>query len=225
MSARRYESPDQLLGATAFAKHRHLNGSLNLVRLLKGQGWLDRPLADGCKVPHSWGRRRKPGRWELAMVAFTASRQVAIQPWYDETTDALWQECGFPSKPPYERVWQRLRELEDNPEPWIEAIGRLIQRARRHDPRVAAHVHVDSTEDETLRPPAAKPPAGHPPADRPSAHHQPARHPAADRWPAAQSAAPTSPPSAATVQPGRRPPLPPQHGRIATGRPKRFKND
>jgi hypothetical protein len=96
------------------------------------------------------GRKREPGRWELAAVAFVASRHVDLQPWYDESTDELWRECGFTDKPPYSRVWERLRELgEERGDAFLDAAALLIRRCREHDPRVMAHVHVDSTEDET----------------------------------------------------------------------------
>lgn len=83
------------------------------------------------------------------MVAFVVSGQVDIQPWYDNTTDDLWRACGFEGKPPYSRVYRRLRELNQCEDVLLDAIGKLVQKARSHDPRVGAHVHIDGTEDET----------------------------------------------------------------------------
>jgi len=146
----RYQPPERLLGATDYSKHDELRGSLNTVRLAKRQAWASNGLRDACNLEVNHGRRREPGRWDLAMVAFVASRHVDLQPWWDESTDELWRECGFSEKPPYSRVWERLRELgEERDEAFLDATATVIQRCRAHDPRVMAHAHVDSTEDES----------------------------------------------------------------------------
>jgi hypothetical protein len=145
----RYQSPDRLIGATEFSKHDELRGSLNTIRLVKSQSWVWDELREACKLGNGYARKREPGHWELAAVAFVASKQVHIQGWYDETTEELWRECGFAGKPPYMRVWRRLRELETVCENFLAAAGKVIQRCREHDERVMAHVHIDSTEDET----------------------------------------------------------------------------
>jgi hypothetical protein len=145
----RYQPPERLLGATDYSKHDSLRGSLNTVRLVKEQSWASDDLQAACELEVNHGRKREPGQWELAVVAFVASRQVDLQPWHDETTDELWQECGFAAKPPYDRVWERLRELENVSDAFLDAATLVIRRCREHDPRVLAHVHVDFTEDET----------------------------------------------------------------------------
>lgn len=142
----RYQPPDRLPGATEFSKDDALRGSLNTVRLLKSQRWAWDELREACadlEVKHA--RRREPGHWELAAVAFIASKHVDIQPWWDESTDELWRECGFTGKPPYLRVWRRLRELEAVCEAFLDAAGKVIRRCREHDERVMAHVHFDFT--------------------------------------------------------------------------------
>jgi hypothetical protein len=150
MPKTRYQPPERLLGATDYSKRADLRGSLNTVRLVKQQAWASDALRVACNLEVNHGRKREPGRWELAAVAFVASRQVDLQPWWDESTDELWRECGFDAKPPYNRVWERLRELGENcDEAFLDAAALVIQRCRAHDPRVLAHVHVDFTEDET----------------------------------------------------------------------------
>jgi hypothetical protein len=47
------------------------------------------------------------------------------------------------------RVWRRLRELETVCDEFLNAAATVIQRCRKHDERVLAHVHFDFTEDET----------------------------------------------------------------------------
>ena len=145
----RFQSPDRLPGATEFSKDDELRGSMNTVRLLKSQPWVWDALRKACELENGYARKREPGHWELAAVAFVASKHVDIQPWWDETTDELWRECGFTSKPPYMRVWRRLRELETVCENFLNAASVVIQRCRHHDKRVMAHVHFDFTEDET----------------------------------------------------------------------------
>ncbi len=146
----RYQPPERLTGATEYSKRAELRGSLNTVRLVKQQEWATTQLRKDCDLSVNHGRKREPGRWELAAVAFVASRQVDLQPWWDESTDELWRECGFTKKPPYHRVWERMRELgEQREEAFLDAAALVIQRCRAHDPHVFAHAHVDSTEDET----------------------------------------------------------------------------
>ncbi len=150
MPCLRYQPPDRLPGATEFSKEAALRGSLNTVKLLKSQRWVWDELREVCAgLEVKYARRREPGHWELAAVAYIASRQVDIQGFYDESTDELWRECGFESKPPYMRVWRRLRELEKVCDEFLSAAGKVIRRCREHDSRVMAHVHFDFTEDET----------------------------------------------------------------------------
>jgi len=121
-----------------------------LVRLVKSQPWAWDALRDACAgLDVNYARKREPGHWELAAVAFVVSGPVDVRPWYYETSDELWRECGFTRRPPYKRAWERLRELEKVADEFLEAAARVIQRCRMHDERVLAHVHFDSTEEET----------------------------------------------------------------------------
>ena len=152
MPRTRYQPPERILGAADYSKHDELRGSLNTVKLAKEEAaWASDGLRDVCNLEVNHGRKRESGRWELAMVAFVASRHVDLQPWWDESTDELWRKCGFEEgKPPYNRVWERLRELgEECSEAFLDATSLVIQHCIAHDPRIMAHVHVDSTEDET----------------------------------------------------------------------------
>ncbi|MGA2453371.1 MAG: hypothetical protein ABSG93_07600 [Solirubrobacteraceae bacterium] len=150
MPKTRYQPPDRLPGATDFSKRPDLCGSLNVVRLLKSQRWAWDDLREACAALESdYARHREPGHWELAAVAFVVSGQVDVKPWWANTTDELWRECGFPQRPPYKRTWERLRELEDVHDEFLRAASTVIKRCRMHDERVMAHVHVDYTEDET----------------------------------------------------------------------------
>lgn len=145
----RYQDPDRLPGATEYSKTDELRGSLNAVRLVKSQPWVWDGLRNACELEVKYARKREPGHWELAAVAFGSSKQIHIQGWYDETTDELWRECGFKKKPSYPTAHRRLRELENVCDEFLTAAALLIRRCREHDPRVMAHVHFDFSEDET----------------------------------------------------------------------------
>jgi hypothetical protein len=77
---------------------------------------------------------------------------VDIQPWHDESTDDLWEACGFASKPSYRTTWRRLRELQSVADAFLTSAGALVRRARTQDPRVMAHVHFDNTGTKPTRP-------------------------------------------------------------------------
>jgi hypothetical protein len=149
MPPSRYHDPDRLLGAANFSDEDQLRGSLNTVRLVKSQAWVWDSLREACELEVKYARKREPGHWELVAIAFVASRHVDIQPFWDESSEELWAECGFVSKPPYLRVWRRLRELEKVCQAFLDAVAAVIKRCRMHDERVMAHVHFDFTEDET----------------------------------------------------------------------------
>lgn len=149
MGRTRFETPDALPGATNFSRHDAVLGSENVVRLVKSQPRIWNRLRRDCDLSVNWGRGREPGHWELVALAFVSSQHVDIQPWHASSSDSLWRLCGFSQRPPYKRVWRRLRELEAAHEAFQRAAGSLIQLARQHDSRVGAHVHIDSTEDET----------------------------------------------------------------------------
>jgi hypothetical protein len=149
MPRSRYQSPDRLRGAADHSQHPDLRGSLNVVKLVKSQRWVWDGLRRACDLEVKYARKREPGHWELTAVAFVMSGHVDVQPWYAETTDELWRECGFLKKPSRQTVHRRLRELENVCAEFLEAAGVVIRHCRKHDSRVMAHVHVDFTEDET----------------------------------------------------------------------------
>src|ERR1700727_1245488 len=117
----RYQPPDRLLGAANFSDEDQLRGSLNTVKLVKSQPWIWDELREACELEVKYARKREPGHWELVAIAFVASRHVDIQPFWDESSEELWIACGFAGKPPYLRVWRRLRELEKVCEEFLNA--------------------------------------------------------------------------------------------------------
>jgi hypothetical protein len=145
----RYQPPDRLPGATAFSEDPELRGSLSAVQLVKEQTWIWDDLRAACELEVKYARKRLKGHWELAAVAFVTSGHVDIEPWWANTTEEIWQECGFQHKPSFQTTHRRLRELGKVCDEFLKAAALVIQRCREHDARVMAHVHFDWTEDET----------------------------------------------------------------------------
>ena len=145
----RFQPPDRLPGAADFSSVDELRGSLNAVKLVKSQKQVWDELREACDLEVNYARKREPGHWELAAVAYITSGHVDVQPWWDSTTDELWGECGFKARPSYATAWRRLAELEDVGDEFLKAAAKVIQRCREHDPRVMAHTHIDWSEDET----------------------------------------------------------------------------
>jgi len=109
----RFQPPDRLLGAAKFSASDDLRGSLNAVKLVKSQRWVWDELREACDLEVNYARHRDPGHWELACIAYITSGQVDVQPWWDNASDELWDECGFEVRPSYATTWRRLAELED----------------------------------------------------------------------------------------------------------------
>jgi hypothetical protein len=149
MPKKRYQSPDRIVGAADLSDYPELRGSLNMVKLVKKQGKVWDELREACELEVKYARKRIAGHWELVAVAFVTSGYVDVQPWYDNTPDELWRECGFDKRPSRQTADRRLRELEGVYEKFLAAAGAVIRHCRKQDSRVMAHVHFDFTEDET----------------------------------------------------------------------------
>ena len=122
---------------------------MSAVRLVKSEPWVWDNLATACDLEVKYARKRLKGHWALAAVAFVTSGHVDVEPWWVNTTEELWLECGFQHKPSFQTTHRRLRELGKVCDEFLKAAALVIQRCREHDPRVMAHTHFDWTEDET----------------------------------------------------------------------------
>lgn len=144
----RFRDPSYQPGATRFTDERASAGPRRLLDLVMASPiWP--ALEAATTVPHRWGRRREPGHWALMYLTFVISGQVDVEPWWSASDDALWRHAGFTARPGYTTTYERFRELETFAEAFDEAAGALIALARGREPRIGAHVHVDSTESET----------------------------------------------------------------------------
>lgn len=145
----RFSPPLHLPGATEFSAERDVLCPLWFVRTLKQTAWLWRELEKATRLDRNWGRRKQPGHWALAYLAFAVSGHADIEPWWKQTSSELWHECGFEARPSYQTTYERLIELETVSGEFAKTAGKLIQHCRRHEPLIGAHVHVDGTEAET----------------------------------------------------------------------------
>lgn len=145
----RISPPLHLLGATEFSAERDELSPLWFVRMLRQTAWLWKELEQATRLDRNWGRRKEPGHWALAYLAFVVSGHADVEPWWKQTTDDFWRECGFDDRPSYQTTYERLVELEGVSDEFAKIAGKLIQHCRRHEPLIGAHVHVDGTEAET----------------------------------------------------------------------------
>jgi hypothetical protein len=149
MPTTRIRPPAHLPGATEFSADRDLLSPLWFVKTLKQTAWLSRELEETTRLDSGVGRRKDPGSWALAYLAFVVSDSVDIEPWWKQTSTEIWRACGFPKRPPYPTVHERFTALEKASDAFRNIAAKLIQHCRRHDANIGAHVHVDGTEAET----------------------------------------------------------------------------
>jgi Transposase DDE domain len=149
MPATRLRPPAHLPGATEFSAERDVLAPLWFVKTLKQTAWLSRELEETTRLDKGHGRRKEPGFWALAYLAFVVSDSVDLEPWWAKTGQEIWRECGFPARPPYPTVYERFVELEGASEAFTAIAAKLIQHCRKHDANIGAHVHVDGSESET----------------------------------------------------------------------------
>lgn len=150
MPASRIQRPAHLLGATEFSAERETFSAIWLVKTLKQTRWLYDDLERATTLDKNHGRRKEPGSWALAFLAFVASGSTtAVERWWAETSPELWRECGFARRPSYQTTYERFVELETVSDEFARVAAKLIQHCRKHEPLIGAHTHVDSTEAET----------------------------------------------------------------------------
>lgn len=149
MSAK-FSNPLHLPGATEFSADREILSPLWAVRKLKQTPWLFNDLEASTSLDKGWGRRKDPGHWALAYLAFVVSDcKAAVEKWWADSSDELWRECGFKRRPSYQTTYERFVELESVADEFSAVAGKLIRHCRKQEPLIGAHVHVDSTEAET----------------------------------------------------------------------------
>jgi len=93
------------------------------------------------------GRPRIDGAWCLLYLGFMLSKVQDMEPFYNASASSpLWEQAGFARPIPCFRTMRdRFVELEQYADAFVQAANKLIQQARRHEPRIGRHVHFDGT--------------------------------------------------------------------------------
>jgi hypothetical protein len=154
--------PQVLAGATDFGTSKHYMHQPWVIRTLRS---FERDSGDHLLTPlyeavdrlaapagYNLGRRRMPGRFELAYLAFVFSNFADVQPWWQRTQSSVWKLAGFKERPSYPLAQLRFAELEhpDVAAAMEQVAATLIQAAAdATDDQVGRFWHVDSTEAET----------------------------------------------------------------------------
>jgi DDE family transposase len=89
------------------------------------------------------------GCFACAFVAMVESGEADVKPWYSATTPELWRECHFARMPSYKTVQRTFKDLEEIRHVFAEALRRLVQHARKREPRIGHAVAVDATMAES----------------------------------------------------------------------------
>ena len=143
------DMPAVLPGATKFSTDQVLDDPLWIARTLKSLPQFSSDLLADTNLTKNGGRPRQHGSWALAYLVFAGSRHAHLRPWWGQTQDSLWRECGFAARPTFQTVWLRFAELEDHSSRFESGAQKLIRHARRHEPRIGNDLHIDGTEAET----------------------------------------------------------------------------
>ena len=150
MPKERIHFPETLPGAAKFSADVALNDPVELVTAFLRVPSIAEPLiARAAALRSPYGRRGYTGSWVLVAIAYIASRQTDIQPFWTRATLDVWQACGFDQRPCYSTTHARLTELEEIVPEIQAAIGQLVHHYRGIEPRIGRHIHIDGTEAET----------------------------------------------------------------------------
>jgi hypothetical protein len=150
--------PETLPEAGRFSDDPVMGNPTWLVKTLKSLPHVWDDIAEATTVERGQGRPRMDGDWALVYCAYVASKKTAMQSfWKDFGDSSLWQEAGFQAdtsrdpgfeyRPHENSLYWRFTELEE--ERFVAAFDaaadKLIQRARKHDPRIGRDVALDAT--------------------------------------------------------------------------------
>lgn len=143
--------PEELPGATAFARYDDLHGASELVEIVPEFPDLHGPLRAATAYASDSGPGRMAGDWALVLIGWVKSGATDLKPWWQRQRVEFWESCGFASRPSYPTLYRRLTEIAERggAQAFDEATGRLIQNARSQDARVGAWWHLDCTLAET----------------------------------------------------------------------------
>lgn len=146
-----HELPETLPGATEFTDDPNFGDPAWILTELQRHPDILEPLIEATTCGSRFGRRRLPGKWALVQLAFTLSGQVDVEAFCNSyRSSSIWTIAGFPNgMPTPQTVWNRLTELEDCADAFVEAANKLIRRCVAHEPQIADYVWTDGTGFET----------------------------------------------------------------------------
>lgn len=90
----KWDAPVLWPGATNFSEHAAQLNQVAVVRIARQCGLLDDFIDATDDVSPGGGRRRQPGSWALAFLAYAQSGEPNIQPWWRESAAEVWWEAG-----------------------------------------------------------------------------------------------------------------------------------
>lgn len=142
--------PMWLPEATLFSKYETVGGLNADVLLLEAQPDVCAAFVEATTVDHGCGRRRMPGSWGKAMLAFTNSGWIKVSDFWRKTSQENWREWGFQSKPSLSTTYLRLTELEGRLDEMHAFKAKLVQIGVE---KSNGHIGHDLVIDGTLNRP------------------------------------------------------------------------
>lgn len=150
VSKRRTALPERLPKATNFKSDRHFAHPKWFIETLKAQPQFWQPLQEATQLGSRFGRRRLPGEWALAYLAFVVSHEIDVEPWWKTAGHSIWTTAGFRERPSLRVAQRRFAELEEVEDAFLAVAQAMIAHASKASGgRVGHDLHVDSTESET----------------------------------------------------------------------------
>ena len=134
-------------GATEFTDDPTFDDPIWVVHTLKHHPQIVDELIAATTPEHTSGRKRIAGAWCLLYLGFMLTKVQDMEPFYNRwLSSPLWELAGFERPvPSFRTMRDRFVELEQHADAFVQAANKLIQQARRHEPRIGVHVHFDGT--------------------------------------------------------------------------------
>lgn len=152
---RRDKTPELLYlpESTEFSGDPELGDPVKVLRLLKQfPQYLD-PLIEATTPEYPGdGRRRIGGSWAMIYIAFLLWGERHFQRFaFEQASSPVWEVAGFdPEKLPCAKtVYNRLVELEQYEEAFVDAVAAIVQHAQKHHPEIGDFVWKDGTGYES----------------------------------------------------------------------------
>jgi hypothetical protein len=154
-----WEQPIEYLPtATEFSDDNDLVDPLWLINSIKtelttpdGDGIWDE-IRDATTIKKKEGRPRKPGDWALLYAAYVAAKEPEmVGYWTPSEREAHWHAAGFDERLAFQTMYLRFTELEADRcvEAFEAGADKLIQIAKKHEPRIGREVHYDASAFHT----------------------------------------------------------------------------